>query len=207
MCSADGDLKQLFISISGLIGAGKTHLADDLGRALKLPVYNESVNDKKYLEDFYRDPAKYGLRLQFHLLNNRFRQHQKILWNGKGAVQDRTIYEDTVFVNMLVEAGFLEERDRECYLSLLSSLSNLMAKPSVIVHLDVSAETAYKRIQARGRECEKGITLEYLSSLKDQYEKFIEQLEKTTPVVRLDWETFGNVEDVITAINEKIHIK
>ena len=51
------ELQDLFIGIAGLIGAGKTTLADALAEHLELPVYYEPVGDNEYLEDFYRDTA------------------------------------------------------------------------------------------------------------------------------------------------------
>ena len=35
-----------------------------------------------------------------YLLNRRFQQHQQIIWQGCGGVQDRTIYEDSVFAKV-----------------------------------------------------------------------------------------------------------
>ncbi len=92
-----------FIGISGLIGAGKTTLATELGKIMNLPVYFEPVIENEYLEDFYRDPKRYSFSLQIYLLNTRFRQHQQILWNGKGGIQDRTLYE----VLLLIYSHFL----------------------------------------------------------------------------------------------------
>lgn len=60
----------------------------------QVPVYYEKVIDNEYLEDFYADMKKYSFQLQVYLLNIRFRQHQQIIWQGRGAVQDRSIYED-----------------------------------------------------------------------------------------------------------------
>lgn len=54
--------------------------------------------------DFYQNMTKYAFPLQIYLLNRRFRQHQQIIWQGKGGVQDRTIYEDSVFAK--VHYGF-----------------------------------------------------------------------------------------------------
>jgi hypothetical protein len=84
-------LERPFISISGLIGAGKTTLADALGEKLGLPVYHEPVQDNEYLQDFYGDIAKYGFAMQIYLLNRRFEQQQQIIWFGKGGIQDRTV--------------------------------------------------------------------------------------------------------------------
>ena len=86
-----------FIGISGLIGAGKTTLAKELGKVLNLPVYYEPIVENEYLEDFYRDMKRYSFSFQIYLLNCRFRQHQQVLWNGTGGIQDRSLYEDSIF--------------------------------------------------------------------------------------------------------------
>ena len=53
-------LENVYISIAGLIGAGKTTLAKALGDVLGLPVHYEPVTDNVYLEDFYKDMKRYG---------------------------------------------------------------------------------------------------------------------------------------------------
>ena len=58
----------LFISISGLIGAGKSTLAKKLGERMNLPVFYEPVIDNVYLSDFYKDPSRYSFPLQVCLL-------------------------------------------------------------------------------------------------------------------------------------------
>eukprot|EP00930_Biecheleria_cincta_P039945 TRINITY_DN27410_c0_g1_i1.p1 TRINITY_DN27410_c0_g1~~TRINITY_DN27410_c0_g1_i1.p1 ORF type:complete len:162 (+),score=21.83 TRINITY_DN27410_c0_g1_i1:50-487(+) len=80
---------ELFIGISGLIGAGKSTLATALGKELGLPVYYEPVADNDYLADFYKDMHKYAFPMQIFLLNKRFRQQQQamasvvVLWTTK----------------------------------------------------------------------------------------------------------------------------
>ena len=54
----------LFISISGLIGAGKSTLATKLAEKMQLPCFYEPVIDNAYLADFYKDPARYSFPLQ-----------------------------------------------------------------------------------------------------------------------------------------------
>jgi deoxyadenosine/deoxycytidine kinase len=68
-----------------LIGAGKSTLATALAKKLNLPVYFEPVSDNEYLEDFYKETARYSFPMQVYLLNKRFKQQQEIIWQGKGA--------------------------------------------------------------------------------------------------------------------------
>jgi hypothetical protein len=70
----------------------------------------------------------------------------------------------------------MEQRDLNTYLAIFDSLSKFMQKPDVIVHLDVQPAESLRRIQARDRDCEKGITLEYLTALRDAYEEFLTDL-------------------------------
>src|SRR3989338_8936751 len=132
--------EDLFIGIAGIIGAGKSTLARSLAQTMGLPVYYEPVNDHEYLADFYTDMKKYSFSMQVYLLNRRFQQHQQIIWQGRGGVQDRTIYEDSVFARMLCDAGLMDERDHRTYVSLFSHMSNFMRKPNLIVYLDVRPE-------------------------------------------------------------------
>ena len=70
-------------------------------------MYYEPVADNEYLQDFYADIKKYSFAMQVYLLNRRFQQQQQIIWAGAGGVQDRTIYEDSVFARMLRNAGLM----------------------------------------------------------------------------------------------------
>jgi len=196
-------LENVYISIAGIIGAGKTTLATALAKTLALPVHYEPVSDNVYLEDFYQDMSRYGFPLQIYLLNKRFRQQQQIVWEGRGGVQDRTIYEDAIFAKMLRDDGLMEEREYQTYLSLFNNMSNFMRKPNLIVYLDVSPEESYERIRARSRECESGLPLEYLKKLAAAYENFLEDISKIIPVLRVNWAQFHTPESMARQIQQE----
>jgi deoxyadenosine kinase len=196
-------LQDLFIGIAGLIGAGKTTLAEALGEHLGLPVYYEPVADQAYLEDFYRDTARYAFSTQIYLLNRRFQQHQEIIWRGTGGVQDRTIYEDAVFARTLVQQGLMEQRDYETYLQLFRHMSNFMCRPNLIVYLDLSPQTSLERVKMRARDVESGISLEYLAALRENYEEFIHDISRLVPVVRVNWEEFRDAEAMAEVIERE----
>lgn len=192
--------ENLFIGIAGMIGAGKSTLAKSLGEHLGIDVYYEPVEDNEYLDDFYRDTPRYAFATQIYLLNRRFQQHQEIIWRGRSAVQDRTIYEDSIFAKMLAESGLMDERDYRTYVDLFRHMSNFMCKPNVIVYLDVSAECSLERIRARARDCESGITLDYLRALYQGYEDFVADISRVIPVIRVDYERFATAEEMAEVI-------
>jgi deoxyadenosine kinase len=196
-------LSDLFIGIAGMIGAGKSTLATALGRHLSLPVYYEPVEDNEYLADFYRDTKRYSFATQIYLLNRRFQQHQEIIWRGGGGVQDRTIYEDAVFAKMLVDIGLMEERDYRTYVALFRHMSNFMCRPNVIIYLDVKPERSLERVRLRTREVESGVTLEYLTALYSEYQRFIGDISRTVPVIRVDWDRFRDVEEMASVIERE----
>lgn len=195
--------ERLFIGIAGMIGAGKSTLARALGEHLGIDVYYEPVKDNEYLEDFYRDTKRYSFATQIYLLNRRFQQHQEIIWTGRSAVQDRTIYEDSVFARMLVQLGLMDERDYRTYVELFSHMSNFMCRPNVIVYLDVSPERSLERIKMRSRGVESGITLEYLQALYTAYDDFIKDISSTIPVIRVDYDRFRTVEEMAAVIQRE----
>ncbi|KAL0235648.1 hypothetical protein GEMRC1_002230 [Eukaryota sp. GEM-RC1] len=198
--NASCSLHKVFIGICGLIGAGKSTLATALAEKLDLPVYYEPVTDNEYLADFYNDMAKYAFPLQVYLLNRRFEQHQQIIWQGQGGVQDRTIYEDSVFAKMLSDSGLMEKRDYETYLRLFNNMSNFMRKPNIIIFLDVTPQESLDRIKQRSRDCESSVSLEYLQSLYDAYQVFITDISRVIPVIRVRWDEFRNAEEVANSI-------
>ncbi len=193
----------IFIGIAGMIGAGKSTLATALSKHLGIDCYYEPVADNEYLADFYRDTARYSFAMQVYLLNRRFQQHQEIIWRGKSAVQDRTIYEDSIFAKMLADTGLMDARDYRTYIDLFRNMSNFMCKPSVIVYLDVSPEASAERIRMRSRDVESKIELGYLRALHDGYAEFVASISKVIPVIRVDYERFATADEMARVIQRE----
>ena len=194
----------MFIGISGIIGAGKSTLAQNLAMHLGYEAFKEPVKENPYLEDFYANMNRWGAMMQIHLLFRRFEQHQQIVWNSKeGAVQDRTIYEDTIFARMLHEAGFIDQRDYETYVGHFNVMKRFLVYPDVLIYLRVSPEVSMQRIQERGRDAESKITLDYIEKLHQGYESFIAEMDHYTRVLTLDWNEYKEPEEVAKLVKEK----
>ena len=205
----------MFIGVSGLIGAGKSTLTRDLSKELSRlqgtpwnSVY-EPVKENPYLEDFYKDISRWTFNMQLYLLASRFRQHQEVIWDpahrlGGGVVQDRTIYEDTIFARMHKDDGLMSPRDWDTYISHFEIMKGFLRYPDVIIYLRVSPELALERIESRARPGEAGLVpLDYLKKLHDGYEKFVGEMTRYTMVIPLDWKDFRDTTEVAQEILEK----
>jgi deoxyadenosine/deoxycytidine kinase len=182
------EMENLHLAISGIIGAGKTTLAEKLGREFGLRVGYEPQVDTNMLTSFYEDKKSNSFMFEVHLLTERLVQQQQLMWSGSGSIQDRTIYEDTIFAKSLCDAGMMRECDYNCYMKLFGVVSQFMMKPDLIIHLDVSPQVALGRVNARGRICEASITIEYLEALLSHYDDFISDISRHVRVIRINWD-------------------
>lgn len=198
--SDNGSYGKLYITISGIIGAGKSTLAEELAKVMKLPVYSEPVQNNPYLAKFYAEPDKYGFVMQIWLLNQRFRQQQQITWQNQGGIEDRGFYEDQIFAKVLREEGHMQKHEFDVYMELVGNMTNFTKRPNLIVYLDVKPKEALERITKRGRECEKSMPLDYLQKLYQEYENFISEISKKIPVIRVDYSKFRTAEEMATMI-------
>jgi deoxyadenosine/deoxycytidine kinase len=176
-----------FLAIAGNIGVGKTELTDRLSRELGWAAYYEPVIQNPYLDPFYRDMERWSFHLQIYFLSERFKAQVQITQSPLPFIQDRTIYEDAeIFARTLFRQGAMSEVDYRNYCALFEVLVSFLRRPDLIIYLKAQPETVLRRIRSRGRESERGVTLDYLTRLHEAYEEWIGRVRGEVEVLEID---------------------
>ena len=179
------------ITLSGIIGSGKSSLTKLLSEELGTEAFYEPVEDNPVLPLFYKGneiAAKrrangeedtsnpYAYLLQTFFLNRRFKMIKQAMTEDNN-VLDRSIYEDAIFMKMNTDMGNATQVEYDIYKSLLDNMLEELPyaahkkSPDLMVMIDVSYETMIKRIKKRGREFEQ---IENDPSLVNYYKQLLD---------------------------------
>jgi deoxyadenosine/deoxycytidine kinase len=156
--------------IEGVIGAGKTSLTKMIAEQLNAQMVFEQPEENPFLQDFYRDPKRFAFQTQLFFLLSRYRQQQESFQTDlfhDYTVSDYLFAKDRIFAHLNLE-------DRELYLydRVASLLERDVPKPDLVVYLQSSTERLMTNIRKRGRSYEKNMSVDYIKSLNEAYNRF-----------------------------------
>lgn len=211
----------MLIVVGGMIGLGKSSVAEILGNHFNSEVFYESVEDNPILPLFYSESEeeilknRYPFLLQLYFLNTRFKSIKEALYNDNN-VLDRSIYEDWYFAKKNMELGRISELEMNTYEGLLENmleeLKELPKKaPDIMVYLKGTFETVMKRINLRGRDFEVDENLkEYYHFLWEDYDNWVNNHYNASEVLIIDMDTMDVVNNeadkhkLIEMVEEKL---
>ncbi len=169
----------MHIAIAGNIGSGKTTLTKLLARHYGYRTLFESVDNNPYINSFYEDMRRWSFNIQIYFLHTRVRQLLELSKESNNIIQDRTLYEDAyIFAPNLHAMGLMNTRDFENYLQTFELISSFIQPPDLLIYLRGEVPSLIRQIQHRGRDYESAIRLDYLTSLNQRYENWIEGYNK-----------------------------
>ncbi len=198
-----------FVLVAGNIGTGKTSLAAKLGERLGWETAFESVVDNPYLADFYADMPSWAFHLQVFFLGHRARQHLQFSRAAGSAIIDRSIYEDAeIFAKAALELGSVTERDYRTYRQVFDLVVGSLPTPDLLIFLKAELPVLLKRIGARGRDMERGISAEYLGLLERLYSEWMADFDLCpTLTIRTDDLDFVNEPQHLALVVSRIRDK
>ena len=159
-----------FISVEGVIGVGKTALAERLAKRLHAKAVLEEVDENPFLSRFYKEMRNYALQTQLFFLLSRHRQQRELsqmdLFSQR-AVTDYLFVKEKIFAYLN-----LDDQELTLYERIFSFLEKEIPIPDLVIYLQASPRELLRRIQERGRPYEREIQLDYLVNLNEAYNRF-----------------------------------
>lgn len=165
-------MKQVIV-VDGVVGAGKTTLANILKDEFNLKLYEELNDDDTLvlLDKFYADKKRWSFTLQVHFLNKRFAMIKDI-HRANGGLLDRSIFGDKIFAQMLNEDGDMSDEEYRTYSTLLDNMLEHAQNPTLLIYLKCSVDKAVERINRRNRGIESTVPRSYWERLNVKYNKW-----------------------------------
>ncbi len=159
-----------YVAIEGVIGVGKTTLAEMLGERLGARVVLEKFEENPFLEKFYKYPDHYSFQTQIFFLLSRYRQQQELFQADlfqKVVVSDYLFEKDKIFAYLN-----LQDDELRLYETIVSQLEKNIPTPDLVVYLQSNVERLMTNIRKRARSIEEPMSEEYIRNLNEAYNYF-----------------------------------
>ncbi|MFB8086827.1 MULTISPECIES: deoxynucleoside kinase [unclassified Streptomyces] len=186
------------ICVGGMIGIGKTSVAELIAKELGSKVFYESVEDNPILPLFYTAgpeeiaAKRYPFLLQLYFLQTRFAAIKEA-YRQDDNVLDRSIYEDWYFAKVNHDLGRISSLEMRVYEGLLTEMMREIdglpyrKAPDLMVYLRADFETVLHRIGLRGRAFEQDEGLvEYYRMLWSGYDDWVREHYRASDVLVID---------------------
>lgn len=169
--------------IEGNIGCGKSTVVHALSEDPRIETIQEPVdiwesirddNGKSLLDMYYQDPKRFSYLFQTITFKTRmqsldFEQQKDIRVSERSIMTDKNI-----FMKCLDEMGYMSTLERNSYFTWYDWLQKKMSRrPDGIIYIRVDPKTCLERICQRSRTGEANISLEYLETIHNKHEEWL----------------------------------
>jgi deoxyguanosine kinase len=183
------DIPQV-VSVGGIIGVGKTTLAENIAKLLGGKLLLEAYDTNPYMPEVYAGKKQYALDSQLYFLTTRTEQlNPDVLTAGRIAVSDYVFEKELIYARRL-----LDSRQLTLYERTYPLLASQVVSPVLVIYLQDSVQRCLERIHRRNRPYEQKIELSFLESLDADYQKLFKDW-KTCPVIRKQVSKFDCTKD------------
>lgn len=170
-----------YIAIEGVIGAGKTSMAQLLANRINAKLVLEEFEDNPFLEKFYEDPQRYAFQTQVSFLMSRVRQQQQL---SEYDLFHDYIMSDYIFdKDRIFATSTLKDKELALYEIIASTLEKHIIAPDLVIYLQSSVERLLENIKKRNRLNEFRITRTYLEELTESYNYFFFRYQRSPVLI------------------------
>jgi len=178
------------VSIAGIIGVGKTTLAEKLSKLLGCKLVLEAYDTNPFMPEVYAGKKELALDSQLYFLTSRTGQlNPDILEPGQIAVSDYIFDKELIYAR-----GLLNARQLSLYEKIYPPFAACVSSPVLVIYLQDSTENCLERIRRRNRPYEQKIEMQFLESLDSDYRQLFKDW-KTCPVIRKQVSKFDCTKD------------
>ena len=191
------------IAVEGMLKSNKTMLSNALARRMGGKVMSDNV-ENPYLKDFYDEKEGGALLAQLVFLVNRYHQQSRML--------QRSLFDERIFCDYLCAKDkiyayqTLTDDELIVYEKIYSIFHERIAKPDLVIYLQVAMPTILRRISKAGSQLEKNISEKYLEDIMQAFDYFFFNYQSAPLLViksdDLDFSRDEDVDDIIEKIQE-----
>ena len=188
------------IAVEGVFRSGKHKLADVLAQKIGGKVVLDRV-DNPYLRDFYNEKEGAAFLTQLVFLVSRYHQQMNLM--------QRDLFEERIICDYLFEKDkiyayqTLTNDELIVYERIYSIFEERVAKPDLVIYLQISLPTLMKRIAKDGSPLEKNISDKYLEDILEAYDYFFFNYQAAPLlVVKADNLDFNKDEDIMDLVDK-----
>ncbi|XP_047101221.1 NADH dehydrogenase [ubiquinone] 1 alpha subcomplex subunit 10, mitochondrial [Schistocerca piceifrons] len=220
------------VVVEGPPAAGKTAFASALATDLDMLHLPEVTMDMHYINpygydmrqldpqmpdslksydhrDFCRNPThRNAATFQMLMYRYRFSQYVDALAHlmntGQGVVLERCAFSDFVFVEAMVQCGYLSKTARSVYYDVRRNTISELLEPHLVIYLDVPPAAVRQKVEARKLPHERNSPVykgDFLEHLEEAYkQRFLQEISNHAQLLVYDWSEGGDVEVVVEDI-------
>ena len=170
-----------YIAVEGVIGVGKTLVAQRLAERLDATTVLEDWASNPFLKPFYDGQAGAAFQTELFFLLSRYRQQQELL--QRRLFSQATLCDYVFEKSKLFAYLNLDDSELLIYEKLYSLLAETVPRPDLVVYLQAPTDVLLRRIRQRGRPEEARLSEEYLAEANRAYNHYFFHYTQTPLLV------------------------
>jgi len=182
-----------YVAIEGPPGSGVSALARALASATESTLVADPAADCPFLDDFARDPVRFGFQAQTYCLLARYRQQLELaqpdLFGPTGLVADYLFARDALFARIT-----LTPNEYGLYRKIHQLLTARLPSPDLVVFLTANREVLRARNRRSIASSDRVIKLKVMDQLAEEMDNYFFSYDET-PLLVINTSEFDIVEE------------